>query len=88
LNLDLSDLGDEGRAATREGATVLLVESVIPLHDREFPTKWLDLEMLVDNAGRERTAAEYRNLLQHQGFHMTRVVATVSPFSLVESRAT
>ena len=47
------------RAAARNGATLLLVESVIPPHDREFPTKWLDLEMLVDNAGRERTAAEY-----------------------------
>src|SRR6478735_7440429 len=29
------------RAATQEGATVLLVESVIPPHDREFSTKWL-----------------------------------------------
>jgi C-methyltransferase len=75
------------RAAAREGATMLLVESVIPSHDRDFPTKWADLEMLVGNAGRERTAAEYRSLLQHTGFHMTRVVPTVSPFSLVEARA-
>ena len=25
---------------------MLLVESVIPAHDREFPTKWVYLEML------------------------------------------
>src|SRR6185369_6625001 len=73
------------RAATQEGATVLLVESVIPPHDREFSTKWLDLEMLVDNSGRERTAAEYQNIVQDAGFQMTRVVPTASPFSLVEA---
>ena len=28
------------RAATREGATVLLVECVIPPHDRDFPNGW------------------------------------------------
>jgi len=73
--------------ATRKGATVLLVESVIPPHDREFPTKWLDLEILVANAGRERTAAEYQKLLQNTGFRMARVIPTDSPFSLVEARA-
>jgi hypothetical protein len=75
------------RAAAHEGSTALLVESVIPPHDREFPTKWLDLEMLVVNTGRERTTAEYRDLLQDAGFQMTRVVPTASPFSLVEARA-
>ena len=46
------------RTAAREGATVLLIESVLPPHNRDCPTKWLDLAMLVDNAGRERTVAE------------------------------
>ena len=75
------------RTAAREGATVLLIESVLPPHNRDCPTKWLDLAMLVDNAGRERTVAEYRNLLQQSSFHMTRVVPTASPFSIVEARA-
>jgi hypothetical protein len=75
------------RAATRTGTTVLLVECVIPPHDRDFFAKWLDLEMLVENAGRERTADEYQNLLQQAGFHMTRIVATPSLFSIVEARA-
>ena len=44
------------RAATRDGATLLLVECVIPPHDRDFVAKWMDLGMLVDNTGRERTA--------------------------------
>jgi hypothetical protein len=73
------------RAATGDGARLVLVESVLPQHDRDFSTKWLDLEMLVGNAGRERTADECRKLLQKAGFRMTRVIPTASPFSLVEA---
>ena len=47
----------------------------------------MDSEMLVDNAGRERTGAEYQTLLQQTGFHMSRVVSTASPFSIVEASA-
>jgi hypothetical protein len=75
------------RAATHTGTTVLLVECVIPPHDRDFLAKWTDLQMLVANAGRERTADEYQNLLQQAGFHMTRIVPTASPFSIVEANA-
>jgi hypothetical protein len=75
------------RAATRTGATVLLIEFVIPKHDRDFPGKWVDLEMLLNLGARERTAAEYRDLLSQAGFRMTRVVQTASPLSVVEARA-
>ena len=75
------------RAVTRTGTTVLLVECVIPPHDRDFVAKWLDLAMLVDNAGRERTGVEYQKLLRQAGFHMTRIVPTASPFSIVEATA-
>jgi DNA-binding Lrp family transcriptional regulator len=75
------------RAAACPGAAVLLVELVIPKHDREFPGKWVDLEMLLNLAARERTADEYRDLLSQAGFRMTRVVHTASPLSVVEARA-
>jgi C-methyltransferase len=74
------------RAAAGPDATILLVELVIPDHDRDFPGKWADLEMLLNLAARERTAAEYRNLLSQAGFEMTRLVPTASPLSLVEAR--
>jgi C-methyltransferase len=74
------------RAAAGPHATVLLIELVIPDHDRDFPGKWADLEMLLNLAARERTAAEYRKLLSQAGFRMTRVVPTASPLSLVEAR--
>ncbi|SOX53777.1 hydroxyneurosporene methyltransferase [Mycobacterium ahvazicum] len=75
------------RAATHTGTTVLLVECVIPPHDRDALAKWTDLEMLVMNAGRERTRDEYRDLLQQSGFQMTQIVSTPSPFSIVEATA-
>jgi C-methyltransferase len=75
------------RAAIRDGATLLLVECVIPPHDRDFVAKWMDLGMLVDNTGRERTADEYRDLLHQIGFHMIRILPTASPFSIVEAKA-
>jgi C-methyltransferase len=74
------------RAACQANATVLLVELVIPEHDRDYIGKWIDLEMLHGANGRERTAAEYRALLERAGFRMTRVVPTASPFSLVEAK--
>ncbi|OBG26972.1 hydroxyneurosporene methyltransferase [Mycobacterium alsense] len=75
------------RRACQVGKHVLLVESVIPGHDREFPGKLTDLEMLVVAGARERTAAEYGRLMDRAGFRMTRVVETASPFSVVEATA-
>ncbi len=74
------------RAAARPRATVLLVELVIPRHNRDFPGKWADLEMMLNLGARERTAAEYRDLLSEAGFRMTRVVQTASPLSVVEAK--
>jgi hypothetical protein len=75
------------RTAADAGKRVLLVETVIPTHDRGFLGKWLDLEMLLGAAARERTAAQYGQLLNRAGFQMTRVVETASPFSIVEAIA-
>jgi C-methyltransferase len=75
------------RAAAGNRTTVLLIEFVIPTHNREFPGKWVDLEMMLNLGARERTAAEYRDLLSQAGFRMTRVVQTASPLSVVEARA-
>jgi hypothetical protein len=75
------------RAAAGPRATVLLIEFVIPSHHRDFPGKWVDLEMMLNLGARERTAAEYRDLLSQAGFRLTRVVQTASPLSVVEARA-
>jgi len=74
-------------AAAKIGTMILLIEFVIPLHKREYIGHWTDLEMLLTQAGRDRTAAEYRALLERAGFRVTRVVPTASPLSLVEAEA-
>ena len=73
------------RAAAGADSTVLLVEMVLPEHDRDFAGKWSDVEMLLDANGRERDAAEYRDLLRQAGFRMNRIVQTASPYSVVEA---
>ena len=40
------------RTAAGPRATVLLIELVIPKHDRDFPGKWVDLEMLLNLGAR------------------------------------
>jgi hypothetical protein len=75
------------RKVAPAGKNVLLVEGVLPGHDREFPGNWIDLEMLVTADARERTAAEYGELLRRAGFDLTRVVETVSQLSVVEATA-
>jgi C-methyltransferase len=73
------------RASTGIAATLLLVEVVLPGHDRDFTGNWVDLEMLVQAGGRERDAAEWRELLRQGGFQMKRIVQTASAYSVIEA---
>lgn len=75
------------REAMKPAATLVLVEMVVPADDREHMAKMLDLEMLVSLAGRERTEAEYVELLRQAGFRHRRTVGTVGPASIVEAVA-
>jgi len=69
------------------GTALLLVETVIPEDDSGSIAKWTDMEMLIINNGRERTADEYRRLFDEAGFQMIGVVDTASRFSIIEGRA-
>ena len=75
------------RSAAAPGTALLLVETVIPEGDGASIGKWVDMEMLVINDGRERTASEYRRLFEEAGFQMVGVVDTASRFSIIEGRA-
>jgi hypothetical protein len=66
------------------GGKVLVVEMVIPERNVPAISKFLDLEMLLFLTGRERTEAEYRDLLERAGFELTKIVATPSPYSVIE----
>ena len=64
---------------------LLLVEMVIPSDNSPSMAQPMDLNMLVMLSGRERTEAEYRDLLAAGGFRMERVMPTHSPFSVIEA---
>ncbi len=72
------------RALTAEGK-LLLVEMVIPADNRPSPAQAMDLNMLVLLGGRERTEAEYGELLEAANFRLDRVIPTHSPFSVIEA---
>ena len=71
-------------AGMTEGGKVLIVEMVIPGPNVPSLSKFLDLQMMVFLTGRERTEAEYRQLLERSGFVLTRIVDTPSPYSVIE----
>ncbi len=73
------------RQAMAENGRVLLVEMVIPAGNAPSPGKFLDLEMLLYFYSRERTEAEYRDLLQQAGLELITITPTASPFSILEA---
>jgi hypothetical protein len=73
------------RRAVPPTGKLILVEIVIPKAGEPSFGTLLDLEMLVICDGKERTEAEYRDLLAGAGFRLTRVVPTEAPVSLVEA---
>ncbi|AHH20690.1 O-methyltransferase [Nocardia nova SH22a] len=74
------------RAAMGDSARLIIVEIVLPQGNRPHPGKYIDLEMLINSGGRERTAADYRKLLARSGFAVERIVETISPESVIEAR--
>lgn len=73
------------RRAMSSAARLLLIEMVLPDDNRFHPGQILDLMMLVGPGGRERTKAEYRQLLDKAGLRLTDVIATASPASIIEA---
>ncbi|HEY4630584.1 MAG TPA: methyltransferase, partial [Blastococcus sp.] len=76
------------RAGMRVDSRLLIIELVLPNDARPSMGKLLDLEMLsITPNGRQRTAAQYAELLARAGFDMTQVVPALpgTPASYVEA---
>lgn len=73
------------RRALAPGGRLLLLEMVLPPDNRPSAVQPMDINMLVMLGGRERTEAEYGGLLAAAGFRLERVIATHSPFSVLEA---
>lgn len=72
-------------AAARPGAHLLLVETLLSEPTIPSPVTFMDLNMLVMLGGRERTAAEYGEMLRRAGFAVERVIPTGGMFGLIEA---
>jgi predicted O-methyltransferase YrrM len=69
------------RKAMADGGKVLLVERVLPemVTEKTAETLMIDLFMLIALGGRERTAAEFGQLLAQADLELTRVIEGVTP---------
>jgi len=73
------------RNAITPGGKLVLLESVLPERSSSDIGLLIDLEMLVAVGGRERTQAEWADLLGRAGFRLNRVVHTATQVSIVEA---
>lgn len=80
---------DSCRKAMAPSARLVLLERILPERADQsrlaFEAVMGDLQMMVVLGGRERTNAEYGDLLARAGLRMTRFVPTASGFGVVEA---
>ena len=70
------------------GGRVLIVERLIPEEGGDpVPTLLSDINMLVFTGGRERTNAEYRELLQAAGLKIGKIEPVTFPYGVIEGFA-
>ncbi len=91
----IHDWGDEEsvailravRQVAAPGATVLLIEAIVPDDPGPAWAKMLDIHMLTLLGGRQRTQAEYENLLCRAGFRFQLEIDTGAGVSILEAEA-
>jgi len=75
--------------AMKPGSRLVLIEMVVPDGNTPSLSKLLDIQMLATmTGGRERTAREFRSLLQKSGFILTGIIPTLAPLCLIEAKKT
>lgn len=65
---------------------LIILDCVVPENDEPDFSKTFDLNMMVMTGGKERTAAEFEQLLAAAGFKLVRVIPTDVPTSIVEAQ--
>jgi SAM-dependent methyltransferase len=71
--------------AARPDSRLLIIETLIEPGNEPSFAKLLDLTMLVIPGGQERTADEYRRLLNAAGFELARIIPTTAEVSILEA---
>jgi len=73
------------RAAMSPSSALLIVERLLAGPNEGSDTKFSDLNMFVMTGGRERSEAQFVQLLERSGLRHRRTLATTSPWSVVEA---
>jgi hypothetical protein len=79
----LAAAADAGKS---RGASVLLVEAILPEGAEPHRAKVLDAIMLAVTGGRERTLRQYERLLSRAGLELVAKTPTATTFSIIEAR--
>jgi O-methyltransferase domain len=72
--------------AAKADSRVFLIERLIPETSEYAFSKWVDLYMLAYMGGQERTASEYKRLLEDAGLDVEQIIPTVAGIDLIVSR--
>jgi hypothetical protein len=75
------------RQAAVPGATLFLIEAVVPPGAEPDWSKMLDIHMLTLLGGRQRTLREYKTLLEEVNFTFQREIDTGAGISIIEAVA-
>ena len=75
---------------TETGKVLVIGRAIAPHHRKAMRVLHIDLEMLVNLGGMERTDAEYRSLFENAGFRLTSIVPLMDAggFSVFEGVCT
>ena len=73
------------RRSAVQGATLLVIENVLPDAEAETRGHTLDMIMLAVTGGRERTAGQLNELFNRAGFRDGTVIETAGPLRIVEA---
>lgn len=73
-----------GAIGDRPGARLIVIETVLAEDDSYDWGKFIDIEVMVNNGGRERTRAEWEELFGSAGLRLARAVPTTPPQWVLE----
>ena len=68
-----------------DDAKILIIETVVPEGNDPHFSKIIDLEMLAAPGGMERTASEFKELLEKSGLKLERIIPTKGMMSIIEA---
>lgn len=70
------------RRSMAKNSKLIVIDIVVPAPKGAY-MQYLDLMMLLGSNGRERTEPEFRDLFTKTGFRVEKIIATVSPMSVI-----